>query len=230
MIGVNFDISERRRAEDQRQLLMSEMQHRLRNLLTVVNAVAQVSDRSENVELYREALLARLNAIQGAQRLLLDAPSGAPTLSDLLVPELAPYSNKDASNIVLEGPLVAIPTVLGIPLGLAVHELATNAAKYGALSVPSGKLEVSWAVSAQENGQKLSLRWREHGGPPVQPPRRRGFGTTLLQRSLGRMEGASVGLDSAPEGLRCLIELPLLSPLDASGTRDMMRSYDKEPG
>ena len=156
MIGVNFDISERRRAEDQRQLLMSEMQHRLRNLLTVVNAVVQLSDRSENVELYREALLARLNAIQGTQRLLLDAPSGAPTLSDLLVPELAPYSNKDASNIVLEGPLVAIPTVLGIPLGLAVHELATNAAKYGALSVPSGKLEVSWAVSAQENGQKLS--------------------------------------------------------------------------
>ena len=122
--------------------------------------------------------------------------------------ELAAYKNESDDNITLKGPPVAISPALSITMGLAFHELATNAVKHGGLRDPSGRLEVTWAVPDRPTGKQVSLRWEEHGGPPVHPPQRRGFGTTVLEQTLGRMHGTLVRLEYLRQGLRCSIEFP----------------------
>jgi PAS domain S-box-containing protein len=210
LIGVTFDISERRESEEQRQFLTAEMRHRLQNMMSVVQAIVQLSGRGEGeVENYRRSLLERLQSVAQTQRLLMEEKSAAGSLTELLRSELAAYKNADGSNVILEGPPVHVPHDLAAPFGLAVHELATNAAKYGALTVPSGRIEVRWSVMISGGQERLALDWREHGGPEVRTPVRRGFGAKVLERTLGRKAGASVRIDYNPSGLHCAIELPL---------------------
>lgn len=212
MIGVTFDISDRREAEEHRQLLTAEMRHRLQNLMSVLQAIVNLSGEQEgSVESYRRSLLGRLRAVAESQRLLFD-DQVEDSLSELLTSELAQYENADGSNILLHGPPVRVPHHLAVSLALAVHELATNAAKYGALTLPTGKVEVVWELLSAGSDARLNLTWRERGGPQVSPPTRRGFGASVLERTLGKQPGASVRMDYKPTGLCCAVSLPLGSP------------------
>jgi two-component sensor histidine kinase len=136
---------------------------------------------------------------------------------------MAPYGRDGEARAVVAGPGVRLPARVAINLGLVVHELATNAAKYGALSVPTGRVTVGWSLAGTEGGPELRFTWSEAGGPPVEPPKRKGFGTRLIERSLGGELNGRVELDYRPTGFEAHIAVPLASPQTAS-------SRDGEPG
>lgn len=207
LLGVVFDVTERRALDKQRDLLAAEIEHRMKNTLGLVNAIVRLSARSaESVDGYRRALQGRLGALADTQR---HVDGGGATLSDMLLSELEPYRAGEGGNVVLDGPVVALPGALATSLRLAVHELATNAAKYGALSRDGGRLAVCWRIDVADGARRLLLDWRESGGPEVAPPRRRGFGSTVIESTLAQSLRGEVELDYDPAGLRCRIALPL---------------------
>ena len=152
----------------------------------------------------------RIAAIARAHSRLTDDGRGAASLQELIVTELAPYKRAIA-NIAIEGPSVALTPKAGLALAMAIHELASNAAKYGALSKPSGVLSVTWRIETNE-ASLLNFSWVESGGPPIAgPPSRRGFGSTLIERTLSHEFDATVKRDFLPSGLKCSIAIPLTS-------------------
>ena len=130
-------------------------------------------------------------------------------LLDQILRELEPFRNADGTNVVLEGPPISFDAKMGLSVGLVLHELATNAAKYGALSVSTGVVEVKWGIEQGDGSRLLTLEWRESGGPPVSPPTHRGFGSTLIETSLTRSLRGTVKFDYLPRGLLCRIMVPL---------------------
>ena len=203
------DISERRRAEEERRLVASELAHRMKNVMAVVSSVVVLAGRgSRSVDTYRDAIQGRLAAIARASDILVGGSLEGASLQCLIEAQLAPFRDGDGRNIRLSGPPVAIPGSWATTLALIIHELATNAVKHGALGVPAGHVELSWTLGG-ERQSRLELEWRESGGPPVSAPARRGFGTEVIERSLSRAQGASARLTYAPRGLLCRITLPL---------------------
>jgi two-component sensor histidine kinase len=128
---------------------------------------------------------------------------------DLLRNELDAFDDDGSQRIRLKGPLVELSSDLAVPIGMAIHELSTNAAKHGALSVPGGRLDVTWSISIEADGSKLLFQWLEQDGPPVEAPTRRGFGTRLLERVLTSQVSAEVGILFEGTGLRVNVALPL---------------------
>ncbi|KAA2237576.1 sensor histidine kinase [Salinarimonas soli] len=190
--------------ERRQQLLIKELNHRVKNTLATVQAMAMLTGRSAPTqEAYRENLEARIMALSKTHNLLTAAAWETVSLHDLLRTELDPYDDRSGRRIVLDGPSVPLSPRVAVPMGLAAHELATNAAKYGALSVPEGCIRVSWRVSDDEAGPRLHLVWKETGGPRVTPPARKGFGSRLLQQGIARDLDGETHLDFAPEGLAC---------------------------
>ncbi|WP_281406696.1 sensor histidine kinase [Methylobacterium sp. WL120] len=163
-----------------------------------------------------ERLEARILALSKTHDLLTrDDWSGAP-LRAVLENELGPYRGGDATFVV-DGPDVDLPPRHVLSLGMTLHELVTNAAKHGALSVPDGEIRVTWRVVRTEGGaRRLRLDWAEDGGPPSPPPTRRGFGTRLIAVSIERELDGKLDLDFASEGLRCSVDVPLPSPTVAT--------------
>lgn len=201
------DVSERRTIEEERRLVTTELSHRFKNCLAVVNSIVSLSARdADTVENFKEALQGRLSAIAGTQELLLDARATGPALRQLLEAELKPYGSGNALKISLDGPALSVPAPMAIRLTLALHELATNAAKYGALSRAGGSLTINWQAQEQRGGPVLVLDWKEAGGPPVEQPERRGFGSDLIERCLGR---SNVRKSFQEQGLEIEIRLPL---------------------
>jgi two-component sensor histidine kinase len=137
----------------------------------------------------------------------------AASLRDILSSELGPFQDEESNRIVLNGLPVELPPELAVPVGMVVHELATNAAKYGSLSVPQGQLEVVWTVHADGNRRELDLIWTEEQGPQVSKPSRTGFGSNLIDRILRKQCGAEFSFDYAPSGLVFRLGLPLAAPL-----------------
>lgn len=181
------DISERRQIEDAQRLVTHEISHRLKNLMMVVNSVVSITTRAaESVESCERLLHERLGALGRTVDLMLRYDWGGAGLSDLVMAELEPYRDHGEGNYRLSGPEVKIPPHWALSLTLTLHELATNAAKYGALSRPSGVVNVEWQVEQKAEGPVLQLDWVESGGPPVIPPDRRGFGSDLIMRCMGR--------------------------------------------
>ena len=210
MTGVTFDVTERRELEEQRHLILAELHHRMKNMMALVSSVVNLSARdATSVDAYKLSLQGRLGAIAETQSLLLRSGWNGSTLVEQLLAELGPYRNADGTNIILSGPAITFDPPVGLSVGLVLHELATNAVKYGALSVGTGSVEVRWTVDSSTEDHQLMLEWKEAGGPPVLPPTRRGFGTTLVEKLLGRSLGADVVLDYRPEGFLCRITLPL---------------------
>jgi two-component sensor histidine kinase len=167
-------ISGRKEAERGKFLLTRELHHRVKNTLAVVQAVASSSGRSAtNVTEFQSALTGRIAALAKTHAVISDAPQQAASLPNLLASELAGYQTRD-DRITLTGPEVEIPSETAIPLGLAIHELTANSAKFGALSVPEGGLSVSWQSTRRESSDLLTLRWVEHGGPRVEAPAKKG--------------------------------------------------------
>lgn len=208
-INCFYDISERKQHEEHQKLLLNELSHRVKNTLaTVQSIVIQTLRAAPTMEAFRDAFEARLDALAKTHNLLMQNPSQVATLRDLVASELSHFAADDNSRYEIEGEILSLPSDRAVPIGMMFHELATNAAKYGALSAPSGRVTVSWAVH-EEPGRTLRLQWIETGGPPVVMPLRRGFGSRLIERGLAHELGADVRLIFDPAGVRCTMKMPL---------------------
>jgi two-component sensor histidine kinase len=206
--GTASDISQRKSAEEHLRLMVNELNHRVKNSLATVQGIAtQTLRRGDIPAEVREALTQRLLALAAAHDVLTDERWRGADVADLVEAAAAPYAGfDDGQAFVTSGPQLYVPPRIAIALALALHELATNAAKYGALSVPGGQVHVAWSVSAEARGRRLRLTWREQGGPAVSEPTKAGFGSRLIQRGLSGELGGKVTLDFAPLGLVCQME------------------------
>ena len=195
----NAHLFEARAAAEARQrVLIDELNHRVKNMLATVKAVLRLSARSAtDVDAFTATFTERLSSLAATHTILTDGMRQTAALHQLLEAELAPYAGGDPARVVLAGPDVELSSRIAVPLGMAFHELATNAAKHGALSGPSGRLNVSWRF---EDGETLVLHWLERGGPPTEPPTRQGFGSQLLQRVLVMQLGARCDFDYGGAG------------------------------
>jgi PAS domain S-box-containing protein len=187
LTAVIRDVSERKRLEEVRRLLASESAHRFKNILTVVSSIVSLTARgAASVENFAQSLQVRLEALARTQDVLLHDGGDRADLHKLIQSELSPYQGRTAGRISIDGPPVTLASQTAINLALVIHELATNAAKYGALSTFDGKISVLWSLDGVEARRRLLLSWAERDGPAVIAPTRRGFGTELIERSLGR--------------------------------------------
>ncbi|MFC0407763.1 sensor histidine kinase [Roseomonas elaeocarpi] len=201
---------------ERRALLLAEMGHRVKNTLATVQAVAAQTLRQSGVPAeVQQAFSARLLALARSHELLTRGDGEGARLAEVVERALLPYGGSDRAA--LSGPSVRLPANAVEMFGLAFHELATNAAKYGALSVPEGRVEVRWSLrEARSGGWLVDVTWREHDGPAVAPPQRQGFGSRLLEHGLVRDLGGTVKLDFRPEGLECSICLPVAAEVDGT--------------
>ena len=207
-VAAFVDITDRKKAEAQRDLLVAELSHRVKNTLATVISIAQQSfSRNSNVGEARRSFDSRIRALAQTHSRLAEASWSGVSFKAMLLDELAPYFREDGSNVRVSGPPIAFSAKGALTLGMALHELATNAAKHGALSTKSGSVEVAWQVDARD--RQLRIRWTEIGGPAVRRPRRSGFGRLLLERALASDLGGDVQLEFAEDGLRCAITIPL---------------------
>jgi two-component system CheB/CheR fusion protein len=209
-IAAIVDISGRKRAEVAQDALLHELQHRVKNILATVIALAKLLfKRSSSLEGFYQPFMGRMTAMSSMHALLSQRNWLGADLRDLIGTILAPYVGAGMSNIVIKGPEMLLRPRAVSPLGMVVHELATNAAKYGALSSDAGVVEVSWRVTSTSADERVSLAWVERNGPRVEPPQTDGFGTNLIKRSVEyELEGTAT-LKFEPEGLRCDIDFPV---------------------
>jgi PAS domain S-box-containing protein len=233
-IASIVDLTERKRVESQRDLLIAEVNHRVKNTLTTVISIAHQSFKgSQPFDAALQSFDARIRALAQTHTRLAEANWSGVSLRTLVGDEIAPYRNDD--NVRILGPDISLSPRCALNLGMAFHELATNAAKYGALSAKRGSIEVKWALNSL--GDQARLTWIESGGPTVTPPQHAGFGRLLLEKALVSDLNGIVKLDFHESGLRCLIEFPLdrqtIVPVDHlsrrinSHERDSpTRSYD----
>jgi len=205
-IASILDVTERRRAEAQRDLLIAEVNHRVKNTLATVISIAHQSfSEDKSFDDAQRSFNSRIRALAQSHTRLADANWSGISLETIIRDETAPYRN--SSNVNIVGPGVILNPKCAVSLGMAIHELTTNAAKYGALSAKNGSIQVSWETAPSEN--QIRITWVERGGPTVMPPRRSGFGRRLLERALASDLGGTVKLDFPEEGLTCLIAFPL---------------------
>jgi two-component sensor histidine kinase/DNA-binding response OmpR family regulator len=202
--GVTVDITDRKSAEERQTLLVREVDHRARNALAVVQSIVRLT-RAESKEAYIAAVEGRITALSRAHVLLSESRWQGANLSRLLDEELAPYRGSEAEKIVTNGPAVFLEPTTAQILALTLHELATNAAKYGALSSTIGRVRLSWQVSPGH----LELQWVETGGPPVQLPHSEGYGTRVISASVVRQLDGCATFDWHPGGLRFTMSIPL---------------------
>ena len=205
--AVIRDVSERKAEEKQRQLVANEVAHRLRNTMAVVTSIVSLTGRAaSSTAEFKKALLGRFAAISRTNESLIRRSWSEADLRELIGSELEPYQCDDG-RITLEGPDTAISQEVAVALALVLHELATNASKYGALSTPTGRLDVHWRVTVSQK-RMLELTWQEAGGPAVSPPTKGGFGSELIAKSL-RGYGGKAELSYLAAGVKCTLILPL---------------------
>jgi PAS domain S-box-containing protein len=209
-------VLERKRTETHQRLLLNELNHRVKNTLAVIQSVAAQTFRGDAATPEaRRAFESRLTALAGAHDLLTGRNWEAAALSQVI--ERAGIGCGAAPGRVrIEGEDVELAPRTALSIAMALHELCTNAVKYGALSNEAGTVSVSWNVSGDEESRRLSLCWSEQGGPPVSPPERRGFGSRMVERGLAAELGGEVSLDFRPEGVVCRIDAPLPDASDSS--------------
>jgi two-component system CheB/CheR fusion protein len=215
-VAAIVDISRHKQAEDQQQLLLAELQHRVKNILTTIGSLAMRLSDGRSVEAFNDAFLSRLGAMSRMHDLLASENWNGISLRSLLEMALEPYATADKGNVSLEGPEIRMGASAATALGMIFHELATNAAKYGALSAANGRIKARWGTLAGEPGnqQSLQLRWVEHDGPPVDDSRSAGFGTSFLIRSVEYELTGKANLELSPEGLRCCITFPVAGNIE----------------
>lgn len=212
-IRVIQNISERKATEERVKLLMNELTHRVKNTLALVTSISvQTGRHSPDPKTFNIVFAERLKALARSQDLLVREGGFEASLRELLLIELSPYraSGAEGRNVALTGPPVRLDSQTALNTTLAVHELATNAAKYGALSSPGGTVEVVWRWADDSDPTLLDLVWVERGGPPVTPPSRKGFGSRLIERLSADLGGAGSN-DYRPEGLVATIRIRALA-------------------
>ncbi len=193
-----------------RNSLTRELNHRVKNTLAnVLSIIALTKRRADDVEEFATGLDGRIRALSATHDLLTQSDWGSTPVRSVIDAELLPYAQEDDHAVELVGPAVELAPNDALSLGLAVHELATNAAKYGALSRPGGKVSVHWQLVSEE---LVRVEWQERGGPPVKQERSRGFGTDLIERIVAHELRHPVELDFDPEGVRCVLLIPVRRP------------------
>jgi two-component sensor histidine kinase len=187
------------------ELLVKELQHRIRNLLSVVQCFV-INTEAKTTDDYREALTARLATLSDAYNLIDSAREHRVSLERLLERTLKPYATLQNDRILLAGPDIILEPRFALSLHMIFHELATNASKHGALTSTTGAVEVIWDILTDGSSHALAVQWREHGGPEVTKPQHKGFGIRLISKALS---GAQVDMDFAPHGLVCRLLLEI---------------------
>jgi PAS domain S-box-containing protein len=207
-INMLVDITERKEADRQQKLLLDELNHRVKNTLATVQSImAQTARNASDVQEFRKAVEGRVLALSRAHNQLSQSRWTDTDLRELLHSSLDAYLNK--GNVRLAGDPIRVSPRIALMISMAIHELATNAAKYGALSAPAGRIDLSWGLKSNGAGPRFMLSWVEQNGPPVTKPRRVGFGTQLLQRGIQTELQGDTSIEFAPSGVRCSIEVPL---------------------
>jgi PAS domain S-box-containing protein len=212
VVRVVQDVTDRKASERRQKLLIDELNHRVKNTLATVQSLASQTARgAASPVAFREGFEGRLIALSKAHDQLTTHHWENADLRELLSGSLAPYAGATPDRIVLRGEDIVLRPRAVLTLAMAFHELTTNAAKYGALSVPGGRIEIRWQPVEAENGQRAQLKidWIEPGGPAVAEPERRGFGSKLIEGGIAAEHGGSARLAFEPEGLRCEIFMPL---------------------
>lgn len=200
---IAHDISERKKSERQIALLAREAEHRTKNILSTVQATVHLS-QSETVKGLKEAIAGRLHALASVNRLFVDSRWTGADLRTIVTDELAPYCQSDKSRAQIDGDHVMLEPSFAQTLAVIFHELATNAAKYGSLSVPEGKVRIEWSRS---DDSRLHVHWTEAGGPPTAPPERTGVGVRVMQGLVRSHSGSHLHFDWRTEGLSCEVVL-----------------------
>jgi PAS domain S-box-containing protein len=210
-VGTSADVHEMRDLQDRQQILLSELQHRTRNLLALVQAIArQTAKASATLADFSREFESRLGALSRVQGVLARTDHGPVDLRQIVQAELEAHGAVEAAD--LAGPSVELGPSAAQAIALALHELATNAVKYGALRHPPGTLSVKWRLLQNERGSRIALEWRESGVSIPDPPaggRRKGYGSELIERALPYQLNAATKLEIADDGVRCFVELPV---------------------
>ena len=220
IIGVNIDITERKRAEEHQRVLVAELDHRVKNVLATVSAVAgQTLETSSSMTHFVAALDGRIRSMATAHELLSTRQWRGMPMAELVRREFAAYAS--SNNTKIDGPEVMLSAEAGQAMAMVIHELVTNAAKYGALSTQSGRVSVRWYRKLNGSAQ-LILVWQETGGPRVEAPKKSGYGTGVVRDLIPYEFGGTVDLSFAPEGVQCRLEIPFdrisSDSQDASGS------------
>ena len=206
IIGVNIDITERKRAEEHQRVLVAELDHRVKNVLATVSAVAgQTLETSSSMDHFVAALDGRIRSMATAHELLSTRQWRGMPLAELVRREFAAYAS--SNNTRIDGPEVMLSAEAGQAMAMVIHELVTNAAKYGALSTQSGRVSVRWYRKLNGSAQLIVI-WQETGGPRVEAPKKSGYGTGVVRDLIPYEFGGTVDLSFAPEGVRCRLEIP----------------------
>jgi two-component sensor histidine kinase len=197
--------------EQRQTLLVRELHHRVKNTLATVQALVGATGRSSgSFKEFYHSFSNRIVSLAKTHNLLTEDYWQTASLREIALTELKPFAESRQPRFMLIGPPVELSADLAVPVGMALHELTANAVRYGALSVPAGYVQIRWSVGEWEGTRRLHLEWREFGGPPVNTPRHRGFGSTLLQRVLPMQCDADVEVQYDQEGLRFQISAPLV--------------------
>ena len=205
--ATEAEVARRRAAEEAKEVLLNEIQHRVRNTLATVHAIAaQTFRRAPNTE--RESFGARLRALAGAHDLLTRQNWDGAAVGEVVERALEPFRDQSPARFRIEGHDALLSAKKALLTVMILHELGTNAVKYGALSSDNGRVSVTWELTNEANDSRLRLHWRESGGPPVQPPDRKGFGSTLIERAL-EGESGKAQMDFNPSGLVCVLDFPI---------------------
>ena len=204
------DVTDHVRTEQQQALLIRELHHRVRNTLAMVQGVMTTTAKtSANIEEFQKAFSGRIASLARTHAVMTERVQQSVSFQQLLTQELSPYFNEEGLRIRLSGPAVDLPSQIALPLGMAVHELTTNAARHGALAKEEGRVEVGWSLIDKDGELALLCEWSEFADQPVPPPCRDGFGSMLLERVLPQQIGAEVTADFAPDGFRLRMAVPL---------------------
>lgn len=206
---ASVDVTERKEGEAHLRLLLRELTHRSKNLLAVIQAMArQTARHTGSIETFLTQFSARLQALAASHDLLVRESWYGASLGELIRSQLGGYLDGSSNQVSIDGPAIALKPEAAQNLGLALHELAVNAAKFGALSVPTGRVSITWRRRESSEGSALDLDWREQLGPKVKLRRKKGFGTMVIERNLARALDAEINMDFDPDGLHCHIVIP----------------------
>ena len=216
LAGAAIDMTERKEGEAHLRLLLRELTHRSKNLLAIIQAMArQTARHTGSVESFLDQFGARLQALASSHDILVRESWYGASIDELIRSQLSMYLDRGGEQVFIEGPAVTLKPEAAQGLGLALHELAVNAAKFGALSVPEGRVSITWERREHGGMPALTLDWREEAGPRVKPRRKRGFGSMVIERNLAHALDAEVALAFDPEGVRCHVVIPTSQLLGA---------------
>ena len=213
VLGTLLDITDRKSAESHQQLLMAELDHRVKNILANVAAIARLSSSNAgSIEAFASALDGRIHAMSAAHDLLRQSSWTGVDLHELVQGALEPFRSRTDNDIVVEGDRLRLTSKFAQSMALVLHELVTNAVKHGALSAPGGKVSVNWSRSTNSDGDKIRFSWKERGGPPCTKPNRNGFGLAVIRSAASESGGQAEmtfrarGLSNSPSraNFRCV--------------------------